>query len=164
MRRRRGSAHADGPAGVLFCRAVFVSETEARAQSDVAAAERRIILKDAGAAARVDVEQVIGLKRQRQLGICSERVIVERRVDEREAGRVGLMGAVRLCAKSCSTSIRPSTWPCEPVSAPITRSGGISGAGPNPLIVARTASVTSSPPQLIPKALPNLASLCSSKP
>ena len=109
MRRRRGS-HVRRPGRRALLPGRFFLEAEARAQADVAAGERRIIL-ESWVPPRVDVEQVVALQRQRQLGVGRERVPVERRIDQRVAGRRSRSARCGCWPKSCSTSSRPSTWP-----------------------------------------------------
>src|SRR5205085_1891487 len=84
---RNQEARRPLPAGSLF----FCLETEACSEADVAAGERRKILEVARVATSVHVEQVVAGQRQRELGILSERMPIERRIDHRVAGRRGLV-------------------------------------------------------------------------
>ena len=98
-----------------------------------------------------DVEDVVRREGQAELGLGGERMPVERGIDHRVA-RVSVStrrGAV--VPKARSTSSRPSNSRALRSAPPSTRNGGIRGAGPKFLIVARTASAVARA-QLMPIA------------
>src|SRR5678815_5023918 len=74
-------------------------EAEPGTQADVAAGKRREILEHAGRAPRIDVEQIVALKRKRQLRVCGEGMPIERCVHERVARRVGFVRSCPIMVK-----------------------------------------------------------------